>query len=150
VLAPSREHLHPLRRTEYARRKVHPRPDHGHAALAGVFAITRMRFALYDFAGVLLWAGTWLALGYFFSDAIVLIAAKASALGRVLGLVIVAALAGYILVKYGRRRLFLRQIQTIRVQAAARRRLDVTVIDRATTELRLSERAAPSRSSAPP
>jgi membrane protein DedA with SNARE-associated domain len=118
--------------------------------LAGVFAMTRVRFALYDFAGVLLWAGTWLALGYFFSDAIVLIAAKASALGRVLGLVIVAALAGYILVKYGRRRLFLRQIQTIRVQAAARRQLDVTVIDRATTELRLSERAAPSRSSAPP
>jgi hypothetical protein len=80
--------------------------------LAGVFAVTRGRFALYDLAGVLLWACTWLALGYFFSDAIVLITAKASALGRMLGLVIVTALAGYILVKYGRRRLFLRKLRT--------------------------------------
>ena len=72
--------------------------------LAGVVAIARVRFALYDFAGVLLWAGTWLVLGYFFSNTIVLITAKASALGRMLDLVIVTALAGYILVKYGRRR----------------------------------------------
>ncbi len=68
--------------------------------LAGVFEIARLRFALYDLAGVVLWAGTWLALGYFFSDAIVVISAKASALGRMLGLVIVTALAGYILVKW--------------------------------------------------
>ena len=102
--------------------------------LAGVFAIPRGRFALYDFAGVLLWAGTWLALGYFFSDAIVLIAAKASALGRMLGLVIATALAGYILVKYGRRRLFLKKLRTAPVSPEAlKRRLDtgddVTIVD---------------------
>jgi len=102
--------------------------------LAGVFAVTRGRFALYDLAGVLLWAGTWLALGYFFSDAIVLITAKASALGRMLGLVIVTALAGYILVKYGRRRLLLRKLRTAPVSPEAlKRRLDagddVTIID---------------------
>ena len=102
--------------------------------LAGVFAIPRGRFALYDFAGVLLWAGTWLALGYFFSDAIVLVAAKASALGRMLGLVMVTALAGYILVKYGRRRLFLKKLRTAPVSPEAlKRRLDagddVTIID---------------------
>ena len=102
--------------------------------LAGVFAIPRGRFALYDFAGILLWAGTWLTLGYFFSDAIVLIAAKASALGRMLGLVTVAALAGYILVKYGRRRLFLKKLRTAPVSPEAlKRRLDagddVTIVD---------------------
>ena len=102
--------------------------------LAGVFAIPRGRFALYDFAGVLLWAGTWLALGYFFSDAIVLVAAKASALGRMLGLVMVTALAGYILVKYGRRRLFLKKLRTAPVSPEAlKRRLDtgddVTIVD---------------------
>jgi len=102
--------------------------------LAGVFAVPRMRFALYDLAGVLLWAGTWLALGYFFSDAIVLITARATALGRMLGLVIVTALAGYILVKYGRRHLFLRKLRTATVSPAAlKRRLDagenVTIID---------------------
>jgi membrane protein DedA with SNARE-associated domain/rhodanese-related sulfurtransferase len=102
--------------------------------LAGVFAIARVRFALYDLAGVLLWAGTWLALGYFFSDAIVMISAKASALGRMLGLVIVTALAGYILVKYGRRRLFLRQLRTASVSPEALKRQldageDITIID---------------------
>jgi membrane protein DedA with SNARE-associated domain/rhodanese-related sulfurtransferase len=102
--------------------------------LAGVFAIARVRFALYDFAGVLLWAGTWLALGYFFSDAIVMISAKASALGGMLGFVIVTALAGYILVKYGRRRLFLRQLRTAGVSPEALKRQldageDVTIID---------------------
>jgi membrane protein DedA with SNARE-associated domain/rhodanese-related sulfurtransferase len=102
--------------------------------LAGVFAIARGRFALYDLAGVLLWAGTWLALGYFFSDAIVLIAARATALGHMLGLLIAAALAGYILVKYGRRHLFLRKLWTARVSPEAlKRRLDagedVAIID---------------------
>src|SRR5947209_20085257 len=107
--------------------------------LAGVFAVARARFALYDLAGVLLWAGTWLALGYFFSDAIVLITVKASALGRMLGLVIVTALAGYILVKYGRRRLFLRKLRTAPVSPEAlKRRLDagddVTIIDLRTAD----------------
>jgi len=102
--------------------------------LAGVFAVARGRFVLYDLAGVLLWAGTWLALGYFFSDAIVLIAARASALGRMFGLVLATGLAGYILVKYGRRHLFLRKLWTARVSPEAlKRRLDagedVTIID---------------------
>jgi membrane protein DedA with SNARE-associated domain/rhodanese-related sulfurtransferase len=93
--------------------------------LAGVFAVPRGRFALYDLAGVLLWAGTWLALGYFFSDAIVLIAARATAIGHMFGLVIATALAGYIIVKYGRRHLFLRKLRTVRVSPEAlKRRLD--------------------------
>jgi len=102
--------------------------------LAGVFAVPRGRFALYDLAGVLLWAGTWLALGYFFSDAIVLIAARATAIGHMFGLVIATALAGYIIVKYGRRHLFLRKLRTVRVSPEAlKRRLDagedLTIID---------------------
>ena len=84
-----------------------------------VLAVARGRFALYDLAGVLLWAGTWLAVGYFFSDAIVLIAARATALGHMLGLVIAIALAGYVLVKYGRRHLFLRKLRTERVPPEA-------------------------------
>jgi membrane protein DedA with SNARE-associated domain/rhodanese-related sulfurtransferase len=117
--------------------------------LAGVFAVPRMRFALYDLAGVLLWAGTWLVLGYFFSDAIVLIAARASALGRMLGLVIVIALAGYILVKYGRRHLFLRKLRAARISPEAlKRRVDggeaVTIIDlRTPLEVRATPYAIP-------
>ena len=102
--------------------------------LAGLFAVSRVRFALYDLAGVLLWAGTWLALGYFFSDAIAQIAARATSLGRMLGLVIVTVLAGWILVKYGRRRLFLRALRAASVSPAVLKRWleageDVTIID---------------------
>jgi membrane protein DedA with SNARE-associated domain len=102
--------------------------------LAGIFAVARARFALYDVAGVLLWAGTWLSLGYVFSDAIVLITARATELGRMLGLVVVAALAGYVAVKYVRRRLFLRRLRTARITPETlKRRLDagedVTIID---------------------
>jgi membrane protein DedA with SNARE-associated domain len=70
--------------------------------LAGVFAVGRVRFALYDLAGVLLWAGTWLTLGYVFSDAITLITARVALLGQTLGLVLVVTLAAYIMLKYAR------------------------------------------------
>lgn len=87
--------------------------------LAGVFAVSRVRFALYDLAGVLLWAGTWLALGYSFSDAIVLIAARVTTLGRLLSLVLVTTLAAYLLVKYGRHHLI--QLFTPRGQQRLKR-----------------------------
>jgi len=38
--------------------------------LAGVVAVGRIRFALYDLVGVLLWAGLWIGVGYVFSDAV--------------------------------------------------------------------------------
>ena len=102
--------------------------------LAGVFAVARGRFALYDLGGVLLWAGTWLSLGYLFSDAIVAITAVATRLGRMLGLVVVAALAGYVLLKYARRRLFLRRLRMARIAPEVLKRQldagkDVTIID---------------------
>ena len=78
--------------------------------LAGVFAVGRLRFVLYDLAGVLLWAVTWLSAGYFFSDGIALIASRASAFGRLFGLVVVMALIGYVLFRYRRRRRGLAQL----------------------------------------
>jgi|SRR5262245_818413 len=102
--------------------------------LAGIFAIPRARFALYEIAGVVLWAGTWIGLGYLFSDAIALIALSAARLGRTLGLVVVAAAAGYILLKYLRRRLFLRTLRIARISPdALKARLDagedISIID---------------------
>jgi hypothetical protein len=69
-----------------------------------------------------------------FSDAIVLVAARASKLGRMLGLVVAAALVGYILIKYVRRHLFLRKLRMARIAPEElKRRLDagenVTIID---------------------
>jgi len=80
--------------------------------LSGVFNVARLRFGLYDLGGVLLWAGTWLGLGYFFSDAIVVIAAGALAFGRLLTFIIGTALATYILVKYARRQVSQLTLQT--------------------------------------
>ncbi len=73
-------------------------------------------------------------LGYVFTDAITLVTARAAVLGRMLGVVVVAALAAYVLVKFARRRLFLRRLRMARISPEAlKRRLDagedVTIID---------------------
>jgi len=78
--------------------------------LAGVFAVGRVRFAVYELTGVLLWAGMWIGVGYAFSDAVAVIAASVEKLG--LWFVVVAALLGaYIVGKYLRRRLYLRRLR---------------------------------------
>src|SRR5882672_7684902 len=102
--------------------------------LAGIFAVGRLRFAFYELLGVLLWAGIWMGLGYAFSDAISVIVARLERLERALGLVVVTALLGYVLVKYVRRRLFLRALRIARIAPEAlKSRLDagedVTIID---------------------
>ena len=73
--------------------------------LAGLFGIGRARFLLYDLAGILLWAGTWSGLGYLFSDAVGAVAAIAAGVWGALA-VVVAVLAGLIVVSYLYRRRF--------------------------------------------
>jgi membrane protein DedA with SNARE-associated domain len=93
--------------------------------LAGVFGVPRLRFALYDLAGVVLWAGLWAGIGYVFSDAIEAVALRVSALGRAAGLVVAGALVGYVLLKYLRRRLFLRRLRIARISPEdLKRKLD--------------------------
>jgi membrane protein DedA with SNARE-associated domain len=93
--------------------------------LAGVFGVPRLRFAVYEVAGVCLWAGSWAGLGYVFSDAIDAVATRASGLGRMLGLVVAVTVIGYVLLKYVRRRLFLRQLRIARITPEdLKRRLD--------------------------
>jgi membrane protein DedA with SNARE-associated domain len=84
--------------------------------LAGIFGVSRLRFACYEVAGVVLWAGFWTATGYAFSDTIEMVARRAASLGRALGLVVVVVLAGYVLLKYVRRRLFLRRLRIARIR----------------------------------
>src|SRR5437870_3129177 len=71
--------------------------------------------ALYDLAGIILWAGLWAAIGYVFSETIQVVALRISALGRTAGLVVAGALVGYVLLKYLRRRPFLRRLRTARI-----------------------------------
>jgi membrane protein DedA with SNARE-associated domain len=93
--------------------------------LAGIFGVPRLRFALYDLAGVVLWAGSWMGVGYLFSDTIEMVALRVSELGRAAGLVVAAALVGYVGLKYLRRRLFLRRLRIARVAPEdVKRKLD--------------------------
>jgi membrane protein DedA with SNARE-associated domain len=102
--------------------------------LAGIFGVPRLRFLLYDLAGVVLWAGLWMGIGYVFSDTIELVARRAGALGRATGLVVVGALAGYVLLKYLRRQLFIRRLRVARISPEELKRKleageDVAILD---------------------
>jgi membrane protein DedA with SNARE-associated domain len=93
--------------------------------LAGIFGVPRLRFALYDLAGIVLWAGLWAGIGYIFSEAIEEVVRRVSALGRTAGLVVVAALVGYVVLKYVRRWLFIRRLRIARISPEdLKRKLD--------------------------
>src|SRR5262249_24331099 len=68
--------------------------------LAGIFAVGRIRFALYDLIGVWLWASTWMAVGYVFSDAVAVIASYVATVGPRLAIFAVVVIGGYIGIKY--------------------------------------------------
>ena len=87
--------------------------------LAGVFAVSRVRFALYDLAGVLLWAGTWLSAGYFLSDGVTSIADRAGTLGLGLGLLVIAVI-GYAWFEYRRHRRERSSPKPVRLSRATR------------------------------
>lgn len=85
------------------------------AALAGVVRVHPGRFMGYAAAGGLLWAGSWIGLGYFFSVAIVELVSKAARLGMSAAALVVAALGAYVLIKYVQRQRFLRSIRIARI-----------------------------------
>jgi membrane protein DedA with SNARE-associated domain len=102
--------------------------------LAGVFAVGRVRFAAFEIAGVLLWAGTWIGVGYTFSDAVAVISARVEKLGLWLVAIVAALLGAYIVSKYLGRRLYLRRLGMAPISPGAlKRRLDVgenaTILD---------------------
>ena len=102
--------------------------------MAGAFGIPRLRFALFDAAGTVLWAGLWTAVGYIFSEAIEDIIVRISALGHGAIAVVVVALVGYIGLKYVRRQLFLRRLRIARITPEDLGRMldageDVAIID---------------------
>lgn len=83
--------------------------------LAGAFGVSRLQFVIYDFAGSVLWAGFWMGLGYVFSEAIEQVLARVASLGRAATVVVVAALAGYVALKYLRRWIFIRRLRSARI-----------------------------------
>ena len=102
--------------------------------MAGAFGIPRLRFALFDIAGTVLWAGLWGGLGYLFSGAIEPIIVRVSELGRAAIVLVAAAVVGYVALKYLRRWLFLRRLRIARISPEILKRMldageDVAIID---------------------
>jgi membrane protein DedA with SNARE-associated domain len=93
--------------------------------LAGIVGLGRAPFLLLDAMGALLWAGTWIGLGYVSSSALtplLELAARVGHWGLAAG---AAALAGYVVTKAIRRRLFLRGLRVARIEPQElKRRLD--------------------------
>ena len=83
--------------------------------LAGIFHMRPRRFLLFDATGSLLWAGTFLGLGYVFSGQIDWVAEHLASLGGWLLVLILAALAAYIAKKFIARQRFLRDLRIARI-----------------------------------
>jgi membrane protein DedA with SNARE-associated domain len=83
--------------------------------LAGIFHMRARRFLLFDGLGSLLWAGTFLGLGYVFSGEIERIAGHLASLGGWLLVLVFGALAVYITYKFIGRQRFLRELQIARI-----------------------------------
>lgn len=83
--------------------------------LAGIFHMRLSRFLIYDMCGVLLWAGTFVGLGFAFSSELERVAQYAMRLGEMLIFLLVSALVAYILYKYRQRRRFLLDLRVARI-----------------------------------
>jgi membrane protein DedA with SNARE-associated domain len=93
--------------------------------LAGSAGVARWQFILLDVTGALVWAGTWIGLGYAFSDALDAMAAWVARLGGHALLVAGAALCAYVGFKYAMRQRIFRDLRMARITPdELRRRLD--------------------------
>ncbi|MEM7349162.1 MAG: VTT domain-containing protein [Acidobacteriota bacterium] len=86
--------------------------------LAGIFGMRLSRFVVFDALGALLWIVTFGSLGYAFGQQLEELAEQLAAWGTGFGLLLVGALAAYILIKYVQRQRFLRQLRIARITPA--------------------------------
>jgi membrane protein DedA with SNARE-associated domain len=85
------------------------------APLAGIFHMRWLRFLLFDAFGSLLWAGSFLGLGYAFSGEIEHVAEHLASMGGWLLVLLGGVFAAYIAYKYVARRRFLRGLRISRI-----------------------------------
>ena len=86
--------------------------------MAGATRMSMPAFMAVDAIGKLLFVGVAVALGRIFQNAIATVLATLKELGEVGGLVVIAALASYLLAKWARRQLFIRQLRMDRITVA--------------------------------
>ena len=84
-------------------------------AMSGVVGAGVSHFLVYDFIGATLWAGSAVALGSIFHDAVDDVFSELASLGRVGGLLILALLVFFLALKFWRRHQFFQQLRMSRI-----------------------------------
>ena len=84
-------------------------------ALAGIFHMRSLRFAAWDAAGALFWAGAWMALGLAFHEPLDAGWDRASRFGGAVGFVLAGALVAWLGWRYVQRQRFLRTLRIARI-----------------------------------
>jgi membrane protein DedA with SNARE-associated domain len=102
--------------------------------LAGIIRMPLSRFILFDFFGILFWAGGYTLVGYIFSKEIDRALDYAAGMGKTLFVLVVGGLTIYILWRYSLRRRFLKQLVMARITPdELKQKLDagenITIID---------------------
>jgi membrane protein DedA with SNARE-associated domain len=85
--------------------------------LAGIFRVSVPRFLFYCTLGAILWVGSFVGLGYLFSDQLEQVAGYAVQLGFMLVVILAGALAAYIAYKYVQRQRLLHRLRVARITA---------------------------------
>ena len=85
------------------------------APLAGHSKRSYLQFAVYDSVGALIWCGTYIALGYIFSEQLERVIGYASRMGSNLVLLVAALFVIWIGWKFAQRRRLLRKLQVARI-----------------------------------
>lgn len=83
--------------------------------MAGMFRLPFLRFTAWDGAGALLWAGTFMTLGFLFRSQLEEVASYAAGMGQWLFVILGACLAAYIGWKYAQPKRFLRKLRIARI-----------------------------------
>jgi membrane protein DedA with SNARE-associated domain/rhodanese-related sulfurtransferase len=124
-------------------------------AMAGVAKMPVLAFLLLDGIGSLLFISAVVALGLLFQDAITSMLSTLTDLGKIGGLIVLAAIGLYLLTKWWRRRLFIRQLRMDRITVAELRKLiddgqEIVILDVRPKEIRAQEGTIPGAVSAHP
>ena len=92
-------------------------------ALAGALRFSYWKFVLFDAGGAALWSGVAIGIGYVFRDAIDEVMKKLAALGKYGLMLVIAGFVAWILAKWWRRYLFIKQLRMDRVSVDELREL---------------------------
>ena len=102
--------------------------------LAGIIGMRLGRFLIFDALGTLLYIGTFIGLGFVFSNQLEQVASRVASLGFSLLVILAGGLAAYIFWKYIQRRRFIRSLRIARITPEELRRKieageEVVVVD---------------------